>query len=118
MGETVEHFFTKAFIAQLAIEALDEAVLLRLAGCDIVPGDGGFVLPFEDGATGQFAAIVQAQRIGPAVHLDELLHEADRPLAGDRGSHLDAKSFSVAVVEHVERAEPAPVVERVVHEVQ
>ena len=49
MGETVEHFLIEAFVAELAIEAFDEAILLRLARRDIVPGDAGLVLPFQDG---------------------------------------------------------------------
>ena len=38
MGKIVEHFFVQAFVAQLAVEAPDEAILLRLARRDIVPG--------------------------------------------------------------------------------
>ena len=67
---------------------------------------------------GQFAAIVQAQRIGLAVQLDELLHAADCPLAGYRGGHLDTESLSITIIQNVECAEPPPVVERVMHEVE
>ena len=70
MSEAVEHFFVEAFIPQLPIEAFDEAILLRFAGRDIVPGDAGFILPFEDGATGQFAAIVRDNGFGPAIEPD------------------------------------------------
>ena len=64
------------------------------------------------------SAVVQAQRIGPPVQLDQLLHEPDRPLTRDRGGHLDAEPFSIAIVQHIQRTEPAPVVERVVREVE
>lgn len=57
MSEAVEHFFVQALITQLAVEAFDEAVLLRFARGDIVPGDAGLVLPFEDGATGQLRPV-------------------------------------------------------------
>ena len=36
------------FVAQAAVEALDKAVLLRLAGGDVVPADTGLVRPSED----------------------------------------------------------------------
>lgn len=58
MSQTVEHFFIEAFIAQLAIKAFDEAILLWFARCDVVPGDAGVVLPFKDCAAGQFGAVV------------------------------------------------------------
>ena len=70
MSKGIEHFFIEAFVAELAIEALDEAVLLRLSRRDVVPGDAGFILPFEDGATGQFAAIVRDNGFGPAIEPD------------------------------------------------
>src|ERR1700719_3447074 len=34
-----EHVFVKTFISQPAVEALDESILDRLAGLDVVPGD-------------------------------------------------------------------------------
>ena len=58
VSECIEHFFIQALVAQLAVEALDKAVLLRLSWCDVVPGDAGLILPFEDGATSQFSAVV------------------------------------------------------------
>jgi len=48
MGETVEHFFVQALVALFPVERLNEAVLLRFASRDIVPGDAGLLLPFQD----------------------------------------------------------------------
>ena len=36
MSEAVEHFFVQALITQLAVEAFDEAVLLRFARGDML----------------------------------------------------------------------------------
>ena len=33
MGQAVEYFFVQAFVSELPVEALDESILLRLAGC-------------------------------------------------------------------------------------
>jgi hypothetical protein len=57
MGEAVEHFFVEAFVSELAIEAFDEAVLLRLAWRNIVPDDAGFVLPFQNVARSQLGPV-------------------------------------------------------------
>lgn len=70
MGQAVEHFFVQAFVSEFPVEALDEAILLRLAWRDIVPSDAGFVLPFEDGAAGQFSAVIRDDSFRLAVEPD------------------------------------------------
>lgn len=67
MSEVVEDLFADAFIAQLAVEQLHEPVLLRLARRDVVPGDTGPVLPFQDRPAGQFRAVVGHDGLRPAV---------------------------------------------------
>lgn len=49
LSEAVEHFLIQALVAQLAVEAFDEAVLLRFTRGDMVLGDAGLVLPCEGG---------------------------------------------------------------------
>ena len=44
-----EDLLVQAFVAQPAVEAFDEAVLLRLAGRDVVPIITGAVGPFQHG---------------------------------------------------------------------
>jgi hypothetical protein len=41
--------FVEAFVAQAAVEALDEAILHRFARRDVVPFDGMLLLPSQDG---------------------------------------------------------------------
>ena len=41
VGEAVEDFLVQAFVAQAAVEALDQTVLLGLARIDAMPGDAG-----------------------------------------------------------------------------
>ena len=78
MGQTIKHFFVEALVAKLAIEALDEAVLHRFAGGDIVPGNTALILPFQDRSTGQFAAIVTDNGLWLAIEPDQSIQ-----LAGD-----------------------------------
>jgi hypothetical protein len=44
-----EQVFVEAFVAQAAVEALDEAILHRFARRDVVPFDGMLLLPSQDG---------------------------------------------------------------------
>jgi len=78
MGQTIKHFFAEAFVAKLAIEASDEAVLRWFAGGDIVPGNTALILPFQDRPTGQLAAIVTDNGLWLSVEPDQTIQ-----LAGD-----------------------------------
>ena len=53
-----EQGLVQQFVAQLAIEALAEAVLLGLAGGDVMPADLVLVGPFQEGVGRQFRAVV------------------------------------------------------------
>jgi hypothetical protein len=59
-GEPEEKMFIKALVAKFAVEALDESVLHRLAGLDVVPGDplGG---PAQHRIAGQFGSVVRGE---------------------------------------------------------
>jgi hypothetical protein len=69
-SERIEHFFIEAFVTELAIEAPHKAILLRLARHNEAPGDGGFVLSFEDGTTDPLTAIVRDDGFRPAIEPD------------------------------------------------
>jgi hypothetical protein len=53
-------------IAQAAVEALAEGVLLRLARLDILPGDASLIGPGEDRIRGQLRAVIGYDRAGSA----------------------------------------------------
>ncbi len=57
VSQAVEQFLIEEFIAQRAVEALDEPVLLGLARIDVVPLDLIFGRPFQDRTTGKFGPI-------------------------------------------------------------
>ena len=58
MAQRHEQRLVEAFVAQAAVEALDIAVLLRLAGRNVMPLDAGVLALGEHGMTGQFGAVV------------------------------------------------------------
>src|SRR5215469_7859972 len=45
MSERAEQGLVQQFVAQPAVKAFDESVLLRLTGCDVVPFDAGLLRP-------------------------------------------------------------------------
>ena len=47
IGQAVEDLLVQPFVAQTAVEALDESVLLRFARIDVVPFDTVLVGPFR-----------------------------------------------------------------------
>jgi hypothetical protein len=51
-AEPSEQVLVEALVAQAADEALDEAVLLRLAGRDVVPFNPALLRPAHDGIRG------------------------------------------------------------------
>ena len=58
LRERAEDVFVEAFVAQAAIEGLDEGILYRLAGRDVVPLDAGLFDPPQHGVAGQLGAVV------------------------------------------------------------
>ena len=67
----------QAFVAQATIERFHEAVLLRLAGRDVMPLDARVLISGEHGMAGQFGAVVAG-------------HHARQPATlGDGGEFAD-----------------------------
>lgn len=60
LGQRCEPVLVEAFIAELAVEALDVAVLHGLAGFDQDVFDAMLLRPGDEGAAGEFRTIVNA----------------------------------------------------------
>ena len=56
--ERGEQRLVQQLVAQPPVETLDERVLLRFAGLDVVPVDAAGLAPFEDRHAGQLGAVV------------------------------------------------------------
>ena len=73
-------------VAQAAVEALDEAVLLRFAGRDAVPADAGRIRPGQDRVRGQLGAVVADDRVRAASSpANDVVEFPGHAPAGDRG---------------------------------
>ena len=81
MAQGGEQRFVETFIAQPAIEAFAERILLRLAGSDVVPGDASLLRPAQDGRRGQRGAIITDNTMWPAAGRDHGVQLARHPRA-------------------------------------
>ena len=66
MAQSREQHFVHAFLSHPAVEALDQTVLHRLAGCDIVPFDVLALLPLECRVGCQLGSVVTDHDAGLA----------------------------------------------------
>ena len=89
-----------------------------LARLDVVQPDALGLRPRPDGAGEKLGAVIHPERGRRAVERDQFLEEREHAPTRQRHPDLDRQGLPVAVVEHVEGPEDAPVVERVPHEVQ
>ena len=78
-----EQMLVEALVPQSAVEALDEAILHRLARCDVVPFDAVLLLPSKDGVRRELGAVVADDHAGAASGLDDAIELADDPVAGE-----------------------------------
>ena len=99
-----EQMLVQALVAQAAVDTLDGAVLLRLAGRDVVPLNCTLFLPAQDGVRGQLGAVVRAdhQQLAPAG--DDRVEFTRDPPPGQRGVDHQRQALPRAVIEHDEDA--------------
>ena len=71
MARAGEQVLVEAFVSQTTVEALDEAVLHRFAGRDVVLFDLSVLLPREDRIRRQFCAVVGDHHAGIATQLGD-----------------------------------------------
>jgi len=96
LAERLEDIRIENFLAVGAVEALDEGVLIRLAGLDVAQGDLLRVAPRGEDLRGELWNVVQPERLGSSVERGELLEDADDAGRRDRRPDLDGQRFAVA----------------------
>ena len=118
LRQAVEQVGVEHLVAEALVEALDEGVLVRLAGLDEAQLDALRLGPIGEGISRHLRTVVQTDRLRRAVDGHQLVEHPGQAHRGDRGADLDAQRLAVALVDDVERPERPPVVKRVAHEVQ
>lgn len=91
-------FLVEAFIAEATVEGLDVAVLLRLAGIDVMPLNLVVVRPFEDGLAGELGAVVRHDAGRFTVDANQGVQFARHPDPRDAGIGDQAEVFTAAVI--------------------
>lgn len=82
MAQVGEQVLIQALVAKAAVEASGEAILHRLAGRDVVPRDGSFLLPLQNGVRCQLRAIVADHHAGRATRSGDIVEFPRHPLPG------------------------------------
>ena len=98
IGQAVKDLFVEAFVAQAAVEALDKAILLRLAGINVVPLDTIFGCPFQDGLAGKLGPIVTDDASRFSIDPDQGVEFPRHPDPGDAGIGNQGKVLAAAIV--------------------
>jgi hypothetical protein len=109
MGERAEQRLVQQLVAQTAVEALDERVLLRFARCDVVPFDTAVLRPAQDRRAGQLGAVVGNTGGRLTAFRNNRIELAPDPQAGQRGIGDQRQALAGEIVDDGENAE-APAV--------
>lgn len=118
MAQAGEQVLVEAFVQQTTVEALDEAVLHRFAGRDVVPFDLSVLLPREDCIRRQLCPVVACHHAGIATQLGDAVEFPGHAMARDRRVDDGTKALSAEVVDDAQHPETATPDKAVSHKVE
>ena len=118
MIERSEQCLVQQLVAQPCVEALDEGILLWLAGRDIMPFNPCLLRPAQDRRPGEFGAIVRDAHSGSAASRNEGVKLAHDPQSGQRRVGHQRQAFPREVIDDRQDPEPSAIGECVRQEVQ
>lgn len=88
-----EDVLVEAFLAKPSVEALDERVLVRLAGADEVDLHPVLERPRVYRLAVELGPVVDRNRVRAAALLQQAVEHPNHPNAAQRGVHLDGGAF-------------------------
>lgn len=100
-----------------AVIALHIGVLLPLSRLDEINADATLCGPRQGHRADVLGTVIAANDQWLAAPFDNPVERSDHPLGRQREVDLDAESFAVVVVDHIEQTDAAAIGELVVHEV-
>src|SRR3712207_4578296 len=118
LGKAREPALIEAFLAEAAVEALDRAVLHRLARIDEEQLHAVSVSPAVEIAAAQLRPIIHDQHVRVAALTGDVVEHAGHPLPREREVDQDRRALARAVVLQVGGAEAAAIGQAVLGEVQ
>ena len=118
LRERLEPVLVQALVAELAVEALDVAVLHGPPGLDQDMADTVLVRPGHEGSAGEFRAVVGAngQRVAPKAR--RLIQHARDVLARDTEVHADLNALMAEIVGYRQAFDATPAGQTVADEVE
>jgi hypothetical protein len=116
--QAMEHVLVEALVTEAPVEALDESVLDRLSGRDVVPSDAAFLLPAHDGVRSELGAVVADDHQRLPAGRDDDIELARHPSAGDRRVVDQRQALAGKVDDNDEHPEASPVGQHVREEVE
>lgn len=115
--EREEPVLVQALLAQSSIERFNHRVIGRLPGPGEIEFDLVLVGPVVHDPRDEFGAVVRLDRPGPSSFSRQAVLHAHDVLSLQALSNLDRQALSAEIVDDGERAELAPIEERVGHEI-
>ena len=92
LAERLEDVGVEHLLAVGPVKALDEGVLIRLAGLDVPQSDLVRVAPRREDLRGELRTVVEPERLGSSVERNELLEDADDPGRRDAPTSMASAS--------------------------
>ncbi len=118
ISQAREQHLVEELVAEAAVEALDEAVLHRLARRDVVPVDASPLAPGEDCHRGQLRPVVRDNHLRSAAKGDQRVELAGDAVAGQRGVGDQGQALPTEVIDHRQHPEPTPVREGITDKIE
>lgn len=109
LRNAAEPVFVQTFVADFVVEAFGVAVLLRLAGLDVVPVDVILGCKDQHGAAGQLRAVVGDDNLGLAARGDQPVQLPHNAQAWQGCVCRDRQTLSRAFIDHRQHVEPSAV---------
>jgi len=118
LGKCGEQRLIQEFVAQPAVERLDEGVLDRFSRRDVVSPDPGLVGPAQDRVAGELGAVGADDHPRLAARRDQPIELGRHPQTRERGVGDQGVVLAGAIVDDRQDAEAAPVGELIRDEVE
>jgi hypothetical protein len=118
MGKRREQRLVEAFVPQPAVEALDERMLLRLSGRDVVPRDAMLLSPAQHGQAGELGTVIGNNHSWAIAAGDDGIKLAGDTQARQRRIGDQRQAFASEIVDDCQDAKPPAIGERVREKIQ
>ncbi len=111
-----EPFPVQAFVAQLAVKAFHEPVLLWAAGFDIGGSDILVPQPLHRRCGGEFGAVIRPDESRLSIQPHQPRQRQDHILVAQRFANLDGQTFSRMLFQYAQHLQCAAIGQPVMHE--